>query len=82
MVCFEQAAFSSPEYPYIGHAARTLPEGAPMMERAMEHTVKCPGAGTRPANTPRFIGILKGLGAFRATINRTSPICADRSARA
>jgi len=53
-----------------------------MMERAMEHTVKCPGAGTRPANTPRFIGILKGLGAFRATINRTSPICADRSARA
>jgi hypothetical protein len=82
MVCFKQAAFSSLEHPYIGHAARILPEGAPMMERAMEHTVKGPGAGTRLANTPRFIGMLKGLGVFRATINRPSPICADRSARA
>ena len=53
-----------------------------MMERVMEHTVKHPGAGTRPANTPRFIRMLKDPGVFRATINRASPICADRSARA
>lgn len=52
-----------------------------MMERAMEHAIKWPGAGTRLANTPRFTGMLKGPGVFRATINRPSPICAGRSAR-
>ncbi len=52
------------------------------MERAMEHTAKWPGAGTRLANTLHFTGMLEGLGVFRATINQPPPICAIRSARA
>jgi len=52
-----------------------------MMEHAMEHTVKWPGTETRLANAPRFIGMHKGLGVFRATINRPSPGRAGGSTR-
>lgn len=52
-----------------------------MMEHAMEHTVKWPGAGIKLANAPRFIRMFEGPGIFPATINPPPSGCAGRSVR-
>lgn len=81
-VMLRTGRFFRPQTSAYRSCRQNVAEGAPMMERAMEHTAKWPGAGTGLSNTLRFIGMLKDPGVFRATINQPSPICANRGARA